>query len=332
VDLAKLKYEFLDNYYKANKMPLRTRLFANINRVNRIGSRFAPFSNWGARSPLGRLVSSTLLGVHPQRQLPAFAPQSFPRWFNSRRSADLGRIFKGTVLLFNDTFMNYNYPQIGIAAVELLEAAGYRVELANTRCCGRPMISKGLLSEAASFARYNVDLLHSYAERGIPIIGCEPSCLLTFRDEYPEILKDDKSRTVAQQSYLIDEFLSTMQDQGELELEFSDLSKKVLFHGHCHQKSLVGTASSLKALRLPPNYQVELINSGCCGMAGSFGFEKEHYEVSMKIGEQVLFPAINARDPDWEVAVMGVSCRQQVEHGTGRKARHLAEVLRDALV
>ena len=331
VDMAKLKYEFLDNYYKVNKMPLRTRLFANINRVNRMGSRFAPFSNWGARSPLGRFVSSALLGLHPQRQLPAFAPQSFPRWFNSRRSTDLGRTVKGTVVLFNDTFMNYNYPQIGIATVELLEAAGYRVELANTRCCGRPMISKGLLGTAAAFARYNVDLLYSYAERGIPIIGCEPSCLLTFRDEYPEILKDDKSKTVARQSYLIDEFLSTLEDKGELELEFSDLSKKVLFHGHCHQKSLVGTASSLKALRLPPNYQVELINSGCCGMAGSFGFEKEHYEVSMKIGEQVLFPAINVRGPEWEVAVMGVSCRQQVEHGTERQARHLVEVLRDAL-
>jgi Fe-S oxidoreductase len=332
VDMAKLKYEFLDNYYKANKMPLRTRLFASINRVNRIGSRLAPLSNWGARSPLGKLVSSTLLGVHPKRRLPAFAPLSFPRWFNARGSSDLSRTVKGTVVLFNDTFMNYNYPQIGMATVELLEAAGYRVELANTRCCGRPMISKGLLSEAAASARHNVDLLYSYAERGMPIIGCEPSCLLTFRDEYPEMLKDDKSKTVAQQSYLIDEFLAALQDQGELDLEFSDLSKKVLFHGHCHQKSLVGTASSLKALRLPPNYEVELINSGCCGMAGSFGFEKEHYEVSMKIGEQVLFPAINAKGPDWEVAVMGISCRQQVEHGTGRPARHLAEVLRDALV
>ena len=228
--------------------------------------------------------------------------------------------------------MNYNYPQVGKAAVELLEAAGFRVTLANARCCGRPMLSKGLLDEAAAHARYNVDLLHAYAGQGIPIIGCEPSCLLTFRDEYPEILKDEKSRTVAEHSYLIDEFLMMLQEKGELELEFKDEPKNVLFHGHCHQKALVGTASSLGALRLPPGNQVELVNAGCCGMAGSFGFEKEHYEISMTIGEQGLFPAVNAKGPDWEVAVMGVSCRQQIEHGTGRKARHLAEVLRDTLV
>jgi Fe-S oxidoreductase len=155
--------------------------------------------------------------------------------------------------------------------------------------------------------------------------------LLTFRDEYPELLRDEKSRKVAQHSYLIDEFLVMLQEKGQLEVEFRNVPKKVLFHGHCHQKSLAGTASSLKALRLPPGYQVELINSGCCGMAGSFGFEKEHYDVSMKIGQQALFPTINAKDPDWEVAVMGVSCRQQIEHGTRRRSRHLAEVLRDAL-
>ena len=136
---------------------------------------------------------------------------------------------------------------------------------------------------------------------------------------------------MAEHAYLIDEFLAMLQGKGELELEFSDLPKKVLFHGHCHQKALVGTAASLQALALPPKYEVELINAGCCGMAGSFGYEKEHYDVSMKIGEEALFPSINNKDADWEVAVMGVSCRQQVEHGTGRPARHLVEVLRDAL-
>jgi Fe-S oxidoreductase len=337
--MVKLKSEFLDHYYQSNKMPLRVKAFAHINRLNRLGSRLAPFSNWAANSPVGRLLAGTLLGVHPGRRLPPFARRSLPAWFNSRQrknppkslSAGSGLGGAGTVLLFNDTFMNYNYPQIGMAAVELLEAAGFRVELANAGCCGRPMISKGLLKEAAAQARHNVDLLHDYASRGIPIVGCEPSCLLTLRDEYPEFLKDEKARLVAESSYLIDEFLAMLQDKGELHLEFRDLPKKVLFHGHCHQKSLVGTASSLRALRMPPGYQVELINSGCCGMAGSFGFEKEHYDISMKIGEQVLFPAVNAKDTDWEVAVMGVSCRQQIEHGTGRPARHLVEVLRDAL-
>ena len=193
------------------------------------------------------------------------------------------------------------------------------------------MISKGMLDEAAAHARYNVDLLHAYADQGVPIVGCEPSCLLTFRDEYPEFLKDDKSLKVAEHSYLIDEFLMMLHSRGELDLEFNDEPKNVLFHGHCHQKSLVGTASSLGALRLPPGNRVELAAAGCCGMAGSFGFEREHYQISMNIGEQALFPAVNAKGPDWEVAVMGVSCRQQVEDGTGRKARHLVEVLADAL-
>jgi len=336
VDMAKLKYEFLENYYQSNPMPLRSKVFAHINRFSRLGSRFAPFSNWAAGSPVGKLVATRLLGIHPRRQLPPFAARSFPNWFNSRgrtgaAPAAGAPAAGGKVAVFNDTFMNYNYPEIGIACVEVLEAAGFEVELVNAGCCGRPMLSKGLVKEAAQQARDNIDRLYALAEQGIPIVGCEPSCLLTLRDEYPELLQDERAQAVAQGSYLIDEFLAMLQDQGRLELAFQDVPKKILFHGHCHQKSLVGTASSLQALRLPPGFQVELIDSGCCGMAGSFGFEKEHYEISMKIGEQALFPAINAKGPEWEVAVMGVSCRQQVEHGTGRRARHLVEVLRDAL-
>ena len=352
VDMAKLKYEFLARYQEVNGLPLRNRVFAHINRINRLGSRFAPFSNWAARSPLGKLVSSAVLGVHPSRSLPTFARETFSQWFEGRpkiplnpplskgdergipptSNAEAGEVTtKGTVVLFNDTFMEYNYPEVGKATVALLEAAGFRVTLANPRCCGRPMISKGLLDEAAANARYNVELLHAYAGQGIPIVGCEPSCVLTFRDEYPELLKDEKSRTVAAHTYLIDEFLVMLQDSGRLDLTFRDVPKKVLFHAHCHQKALVGTDSSLKALRMAPGFQVELVNAGCCGMAGSFGFEKEHYDVSMKIGEQALFPAVRAKHQDWDVAVMGVSCRQQIEHGTGRGARHLAEVLADAL-
>ena len=331
VDMAKLKYEFLDKYHQANKAPLRAKIFGHINAVNKLGSRFAPFSNWAAASPVGKLVSSRLMGIHPKRQMPRFAGQSFEQWFRRNRRADLAAGKRGTVALFNDTFMNYNHPQVGIAAVELLEAAGYKVELATQGCCGRPLISKGFLGEAVAAARANVEMLYEFAKDDIPIIGCEPSCLLTFRDEYPELVKDEKAVKVAENSFLIDEFLAGLADRGELELEWGGLEKKVLFHGHCHQKSLVGTASSLQVLGLPPNYQVELINAGCCGMAGSFGFEKEHYDVSMTIGQQALFPAIEAKGPEWEVAVMGISCRQQVEHGTGRRARHLAEVLRDAL-
>jgi Fe-S oxidoreductase len=351
VDMAKLKYEFLDNYHKVNGAPLRSKVFAHINRVNRLGSRFAPLSNWMAKSPIGRFVSSAVLGVHPSRSMPPFAAQSFPRWFESRGEIppnpplqrggedDSSPLTKGgpqrgrprpTVVLLNDTFMNYNYPEVGRAAVELLEAAGQRVVLANAMCCGRPMLSKGFMAEAAANARYNVDLLHAYADQGIPIVGCEPSCLLTLRDEYPELAKDAKSKKVAQHAYLIDEYLMMLHEKGELDLKFSGESKKVLFHAHCHQKALAGTAASLGALRLP-GWEVELVNAGCCGMAGSFGFEKEHYDISMTIGGQALFPAVKAKGDDWEIAVMGVSCRQQIEDGAGRRARHLVEVLRDGL-
>ena len=329
VDMAKLKYEFLDRYHRANGLPLRARTFANINALSRLGSRFAPLSNWGAANPLSRLILHAFLGVHAKRQLPAFVRRTFPDWFKSRGVASEGRL--GTVVLFNDTFMNYNYPQVGVAAVELLERAGFRVVLANGACCGRPAISKGLLDKAKEMARRNVDSLYAYAENGTPIVGCEPSCLLTLRDEYPDLLKDERSRAVAANSYLIDEFLMTLRDRGKLDLEYSDVEKRVLFHGHCHQKALVGTRHSMAALNLPPGYQVEEINSGCCGMAGSFGYEKEHYQVSMAVGRQHLVPAIEAKDEGWEVAVMGVSCRQQIEHATGRKARHLVEVLRDAV-
>jgi len=335
VDMAKLKYEFLDNYYKTNARPLRNKVFAHINRINRLGSRFAPLSNWLAGNPAGRFFAGKFLGIHPRRKFPTFQRETFPKWFASRGGNPPQSPFtKGggmvppaenqavqTVVLFNDTFMNYNYPQVGKAAVELLEAAGFHVVLANAGCCGRPMISKGMLSEAAKSARYNVDLLYPYAQQGVAIVGCEPSCILSFRDEYPEMLKDEKSRKVAENVFMIEEFLMMLQEKGQLNLEFDDGTKKVLFHVHCHQKALAGPDSSMGALRLPPGMEVELINAGCCGMAGSFGFEKEHYDISMTIGEQALFPAINGKGEDWEVAVTGVSCRQQIEDGTGRKAR-----------
>ena len=333
VDMAKLKYEFLDHYNRVHGLPLRARLFANINTLSRLGSRLAPISNWATANPLTKLLLHGFLGIHARRTLPHFARTTFPDWFKSHRKATEGKL--GRVVLFNDTFMNYNYPQVGVAAVELLEHAGYGVVLANAACCGRPMISKGLLDKSKAHAQHNVDLLYPYAAKGIPIVGCEPSCLLTLRDEYPDLLREgedhEKARTVAANSYLIDEFLIMLKDKGELALEFTNVEKKVLFHGHCHQKALVGTRHSLAALRLPPGYEVEEVDSGCCGMAGSFGYEKEHYRISMDIGAQRLFPAVEAKGEEFDIAVMGISCRQQIEHATGRNARHLVEVLRDAI-
>ena len=329
VDMAKLKYEFLHNYNAAHGTPLRAKLFAHINRLSRLGSRFAPLANLASHTPGLRWLLHQFLGIHKRRPLPSFASRTFPAWFAKRTPPNNAP--RGPVVLFNDTFMNYNVPEIGIAAVELLEHAGFEVILANARCCARPMISKGLLSEAKANARFNVDLLAPYAARGVPIVGCEPSCLLTLRDEYPDLLRDDDSKAVAANSYLIDEFLMDLHRKGELALNFSDTSKRILFHGHCHQKALVGVGDSLNILNLPPNFTVEEAKTGCCGMAGSFGFEKEHYDISMAIGSQKLFPLVESKSDDWEIAVMGISCRQQVEHGTSHRPRHLIELLRDAL-
>ena len=329
VDMAKLKYEFLDQYHRANGIPLRNKVFANINRLSAWGSRMAPLSNLMAGNPVGKMMSQMILGIHPKRKTPMFVRQTFSKWFKARGAGNTQAT--NTVVLLNDTYMNYNYPEIGKAAVALLEAAGLKVILSETECCGRPMISKGLLDNATANAVINVDRLYAYAEADIPVIGCEPSCLLTFRDEYPQLVRDERAKKIAENSFMIDEFLMKLQEDGKLELNMGKLEKKVLFQAHCHQKAEMGTATSMAALRLAPGYQVELVNAGCCGMAGSFGYEKEHFDLSMKIGEEALFPAIRAKDEDWEVAVMGVSCRQQVEDGTGRKARHLVEVLADAL-
>ena len=329
VDMAKLKYEFLHHYNNTHGIPLRAKLFAHINRLNRLGSRLAPLANLAARIPGSRWLLHQFFGIHKNRPLPSFAGQTFPSWFAKRTPSTNAP--RGPVVLFNDTFMDYNVPEIGIAAVELLEHAGFEVILANAKCCARPMISKGLLEEAKSNARFNVDLLAPYAAQNIPIVGCEPSCLLTFRDEYPDLLRDDESKAIANHTYLIDEFLMDLHRKGELDLQFSNTDKKILFHGHCHQKAIVGTSDALSVLNLPPNFHVEEAKTGCCGMAGSFGFEKEHYEISMAIGAQKLFPQVESKDEDWEFAVMGISCRQQVEHGTTRRPRHLVELLRDAL-
>ena len=331
VDMARLKAEFLDNFYRSNPRPLASRMFANIDLINRWGSRLAPFSNWAARSPVGKLTARAILGVDTRRSMSPFSRQTLSRWFGARGEPKPGAVGRGEVVLFNDTFMEYNYPEVGEAAVEVLEAAGFRVTLANAGCCGRPRISQGMMAEAQERARRVVDLLYPYAVRGIAIVGCEPSCVLTFRDEYPQFLKDEKSRVVAEHTYLAEEFLMTLRQRGELDLKFGDTARKVLFHGHCHQKALAGVASSVSALGLPSGHEVEQTNAGCCGMAGSFGYLGERYDVSMAIGGQALFPAVNAKGDDWEVAVTGVSCRQQIEQGTGRKARHVVEILRDAL-
>jgi Fe-S oxidoreductase len=330
VDMAKLKYEFLDAYHQKHGYPLRARLFARISTLNRLGSALAPLSNWGARLPVTRWALDRFLKIDKRRPLPPFASYTFPQWFRSRTILFEKEIC-GQVVLFNDTFMNYNYPSIGISATKLLEKAGFQVTLVDRKCCGRPMISKGFLDMATANAQYNVELLYPHVARGAYIVGCEPSCLLTLRDEYPDLLGTPEATAVAEKALLLEEFLQMLNQDGRLDLEFRETPKKVLFHGHCHAKALVGTSPTLEALRLVPGFQVEESDAGCCGMAGAFGYEKEHYDVSLTIGGQRLFPAVTSTDGDDEVVVNGISCRQQIQHGTGRTARHLAEVLAEAL-
>jgi FAD/FMN-containing dehydrogenase/Fe-S oxidoreductase len=328
VDLAKLKYEFLHHYYRENGLPLRNRVFGHIAEISKIGSRFAPLSNRIASSRLNRWLMDRFLDIDSRRPLPAFAGETFTAWFNARKRT--GAATRGPVVLFNDTFVTYNAPEIGRAAVELLESAGYRIELVDKKCCGRPLISKGMLEEAKEHAAWNVAQLKPWVERGIAVVGLEPSCLLTLRDESVELLRSDDARKVARSSFLLEEFLLRERTAG-LALNFNEGPRRALLHGHCHQKSMVGTGPTVAALQWA-NFEVTEVDSGCCGMAGSFGFEKEHYEISVNLGKRRLAPAVAAQPLSTEIVAPGVSCRQQIEHLTGRRAKHPAEVLREALI
>ena len=328
VDMAKLKYEFLDHYHRANGLPLRNRMFGGIETLNRIGSRLAPVSNWIANSWLNRWLMEIAAGIDRRRPLPVFARETFESWYRSHQAEGDGS--KGEVVLFHDTFNNFNTPNVAIAATRFLERSGYHVVLADKKCCGRPMISKGMLNQAKENSAWNVDQLAPYAEKGTPIVGLEPSCLLTLRDEYPEFVRTDAAKKVAENSFLFEEFLMREQKQGRLSLSSSNTRKKAMLHGHCHQKALVGTVATVAMLKAA-GYEVNEVDSGCCGMAGSFGFEKEHYELSTKIGNRRLAPAVKAAAADIEIVASGISCRQQIEHLAARKAKHPAELLWEVL-
>ncbi len=331
VDMAKIKAEVLQAYYDKRGTPLRVRMMAEIARINRLSAPVAPIVNWTLANPLVRSLMDRFLGVDKRRSLPPLVTPTFEEWFRGR-SAARGVARRGRVLFLNDTFTNFHYPEIGRAAVKVLEAAGFEVLLAETGCCGRPMISHGLLRAGRMLAEENVARLSPAIEAGLPVIGVEPSCLLTFRDEYPDLVAGEKAKALAENSYMLEEFLHALHLKGELSLPFREhgQGRKTLFHGHCHQKALVGTGPSLATLHLVPGLDVSPIPSGCCGMAGSFGYEKEHFDISLAIGETKLFPAVRAGGDALTIA-NGVSCRQQIAMGTGKKALHLAEVLANAL-
>jgi len=326
VDVAKLKMEFLDGYYRANGTPRGVRLMADAARLNRIGSAFAPVSNWAASLPGAAWLAEKLLGIDPRRPLPRFERHHFRKWFRRRAGLSKGSTPhpsapRGPVVLLDDCLTSYCEPGVNRAAVDVLEAAGYEVHLAGLGCCGRTWASKGLLDRARELAEQNVERLRPWAEHGTPIVGCEPSCLLMLVDEYPDLVPGEAARQVASRAALVDSLLV----RAGVDLPLTDAPPKpILLHGHCHQKALVGTGETIAALGQIPGATVKLVDSGCCGMAGSFGYE--HYDTSMAIGERVLFPAVrNAADS--EIAAPGFSCRHQIEHGTGRRAKHPVEIL-----
>ena len=331
VDVAKLKYEFMGLYRRANGGSLRDTIFGNIATLSRWGAFFAPLSNWTLKSDVFRGLLEEHVGIDRRRSLPPLASQTFVQWFKSRGGPAASNGARGEVVLFPDTFTNYNHPELGIAATKVIESLGYRVVLPPVRCCGRPMLSKGMMDKARANARVNVDRIYAHVQRGAMLVGLEPSCILSFKDDYVDLLGDDpKAKAIANSTLLIEEFFLRAKAEGARP-RFRATPGRVLLHGHCHQKALVGTRPAMEVLRSIPGCEPEEIPSGCCGMAGSFGFETEHYDISLSIGEQVLFPAIRSRSGEFQVVSDGVSCRQQIEHGTGRAARHLVEVLADSL-
>ena len=332
VDMAKLKFEFLARYQERHGVSLRTRLFADIAVLSRLAAGpLAPFINWKMRLPLVKLVVGKLFGITDKRSMPEFARVPFTKWFKSREKQSV-QAKHGKVVLFNDTFNTYNYPQTAIATTELLEAAGFEVLLPGIKCCGRPMISKGLVDKARAAAKDTVRRLAPFAKQGIPIVGMEPSCILSLRDEYLYLLPNDEdAKIVAAHCFLIDEFIDSLEQKGKLDLEFTEESKDILLHGHCHQKAIVGTEKTKKMLSLPKNYKVTEVDSSCCGMAGSFGYEAEHYDISMTMAERRLLPTVRECNKETIVTAVGVSCRQQIKHGSSRVAKHIVEVLREAI-
>jgi len=332
VDMAKLKYEFLAQYQAQHGVPLRSRLFAGMALTDAVGSKAPRITNALYQNMTFRKLLDSTVKIDQRRELPLLADETFQHWFDRRPVAT--KAIRGPVILWDDCHVSYHEPEIGVAAVKVLEAAGYQVRLINgRRCCGRPMISKGLLRQARANARHNVRKLREYAVRGTPSVGIEPSCIACFRDEYPSLLKSEDADRVASHAFFFEEFVTDLDARGQLDLLFDNTTgpRKIKLHTHCYQKAFGTAARVVDMLRLLPDATVEEIDSGCCGMAGSFGYEKEHYEISMAIGEQSLFPAVRRASDDTIIAAAGTSCRQQIKDGAGRKAVHPIVVLASAL-
>ncbi|MDB5247668.1 MAG: FAD-binding protein [Segetibacter sp.] len=342
VDMAKLKAEFLQHYYDANGVPFRSRLIANFNNSAKLGAILPGMYNFVMTNKSISTLVKKFSGFAVERSMPTMYKTTLRSWFEKHRKDDVsGMARRGNpstkkVNLFCDEFTNYNDTEIGIKAILLLEKLGYEVMLPKHGESGRAWLSKGLLRDAKKIAQKNVSMLSKVVSEDAPLVGIEPSAILTFRDEYPDLADDDQlevTQELSSNTYLIDEFITKEIAKGNISKEqFTKEQKLIKLHGHCQQKAWNALAASVHMLSLPENYKVETIPSGCCGMAGSFGYEKEHYDISMQIGELVLLPTVRQQPDDVIIAAPGTSCRHQIKDGTKKIAKHPVEILYEALV
>lgn len=335
VDVAKLKAEFLQQYYDANGVPFRSKLIANFSRSAKIGAVAPGMYNFFMKTKFTSNIIKRLSGFAVKRSMPLMHQQTLHQWYKKNNKAKQETRIK-TVYLFCDEFTNFNDTGIGIKAIQLLEKLGYQVIIPQHIESGRAWLSKGLIRKAKEIANENIRLLKNIVTEDIPLIGIEPSAILTFRDEYVDLANDDQfedAKRLAKNVFLVDEFVAKEIKRGNVSADkFTKEKKEIILHGHCQQKALSSVNHTVEILSLPENYSVQVIPSGCCGMAGSFGYEKEHYDLSMQIGELVLFPAVRNKKNGVIVAAPGTSCRHQVKDGTGEIAKHPVEILYEALV
>ncbi|CCH56945.1 D-lactate dehydrogenase (cytochrome) [Fibrisoma limi BUZ 3] len=345
VDVAKLKAEFLQHYYDANGVPIRSRLVANFARLSGLASLVPWAYNAVLGTPALRRVANWIIGFHPDRTMPLLDKTTLKRWARKRGTGGKGLGAEGTgvpasatrprLYFFCDEFTNYNDVEVGQKAIQLFERLGYDVVIPEHGESGRAALSKGMLKYARTLAERNINALKDVVTADTPLVGLEPSAILTFRDEYPDLVSESlvaDARRIAENALTFEEFIARELDARRIRPEqFTDEKRLIKLHGHCQQKAVSSLVPGKKSLSLPKNYSVQLIPSGCCGMAGSFGYEAEHFDVSMQIGELVLFPTVRQQPDDVIIAAPGTSCRHQIKDGTGRKAKHPAEILFEAL-
>jgi len=329
VDMATYKAEFLSHYYDGKRRPITGYSMGLIYWWSRLAAYLPGVVNFFTQTPLLSNIAKAMGGVAPQRHMPAFAPQTFKQWFRKRKTRNAGC---PQVILWPDTFNNHFHPETAQAAVEVLEAAGYQVTVPEqSLCCGRPLYDYGYLDLAKKFLRNILATLHPQIEAGIPLVGLEPSCAAVFRDELKNLFPhDEDAKRLASQTFLLSEFLEKKATHYQLPKLQPELQRKAIVHGHCHHKAIMkmnDEQSVLEKLGL----DFEMLDSGCCGMAGAFGFEKDHYDISIKVGERILLPAVRAADKRTLIIANGFSCREQIAQTTDRRAMHLAQVIQMAM-